>query len=93
MGFEAKGLGRVVLALLFACMAGWLGIAVLITLSIAGNHAARFALLAWALVAAGWVAIYGGPLREKMSWWGLALMTPVLPAIEAVVGFRKWWTR
>ena len=93
MGFEAKGLGKVVLALLLVCIASWAGLAVLITLSAtaASNQAARLLLLVWVLAIAGWFAVYAGQLRRKMSWWLLAVMAPALPIIGAVRGFKGWW--
>jgi hypothetical protein len=67
--------------------------AVLITLSItsAGNLAARLLLLTWALAIAGWLAVYAGPLRSKVAWWGFAVMAPALPLIGAIFGLRSWW--
>ncbi len=93
MGFEAKGLGKVVLVLLLACIASWAGLAALITLSVtaASNQAARLLLLVWVLVIAGWFAVHAGQLRHKMSWWLLAVMAPALPIIGASLGFRRWW--
>jgi hypothetical protein len=93
VGFEAKGLGKVVLALLLVCIASWAGLAVLIALSItaASNQATRLLLLVWVLAIAGWFAVYAGQLRRKLSWWLLAVMAPALPIIGAALGFRGWW--
>ena len=94
-GFEIKGLGRIILALLFACVVSWAGVAVLIALSVTSteNLVARLLLLTWVLAIAGWLAVYSGPLRSKVSWWGFAVMAPALPLIGAILGLRSWWKR
>jgi hypothetical protein len=84
--------GRVwptVVGLLSAFLASWLGVAALLIFSVAGQAAARFLLLVWALVVAGWCAVYAGRLRPKVSWWAMALMAPALPLIGAVAGLRR----
>ena len=80
---------------MFACIASWLGLAVLIILSVtsAGNLAARLLLLTWVLAIVGWLAVYAGQLRSKVRWWGFAVMAPALPLIGAVLGLRRSWKR
>jgi hypothetical protein len=88
VGFDVRA-WPAVLGLLTALLASWLGVAILIASSIASNQAARLMLLVWALVVAGWFAVYAGKLRPKVSWWTLALMAPALPLIEAIMGVRR----
>ena len=89
-GFEIKW--RVVLPWVFACIASWLGMAVLIILSVtAGDLAARLLLLTWVLAIVGWLAVYAGQLRPKVSWWGFAVVAPALPFIGAVLALRRSW--
>ena len=69
MGFDVRA-WPAVLGLLTALLASWLGVAILIASSIASNQAARLMLLVWALVVAGWFAVYApmGTLVVKRPW-------------------------
>ena len=71
------------------CNNGWM----IRPISHTENLVARLLLLTWVLAIAGWLAVYSGPLRSKISWWGFAVMAPALPLIGAILGLRSWWKR
>jgi hypothetical protein len=94
MGFESKGLARFVLVTLLGYVAVWLCLAVLIVVSItSGNQVALGLLLAWALIAAGWLGIYAPREYAGTRWWQLVLMAPVMPVLVAITGAARAWKR
>jgi hypothetical protein len=89
MGFEAKGLGLIILAGMLACVASWAGLIVLLVLIITapGNHLAEGVLLGWMAVTVVFAAIPETGISSLGAWagtgWRRIVLTPALPLILA----------
>jgi hypothetical protein len=59
VGFEAKGVGQVILAGMLACVASWAGLIVLLVLIITspGNHLVEGVLLGWVALTVVFAAV------------------------------------
>ena len=95
MGFEAKGLGQIILAGMLACVASWAGLIVLLVLIITspGNHLAEGVLLGWVALAVIFAAVPEIGESSLGGWWaGMGwqriVLTPALPLILA--GIYVW---
>jgi hypothetical protein len=94
VGFEAKGLGQIMLAGMLACVASWAGLIVLLVLIITspGNHLAEGVLLGWvalAVVCAALLEIGESLLgRWAGTGWQQIVLIPPLPLI--IAGIYVW---
>ena len=85
MGFEAKGLGQVILALILAVVASWAGVIVLLVLTITspGDHIAEGVLLGWVVLAVVTAAARQVAESSSGAGWKWIVATPALPLILA----------
>jgi hypothetical protein len=95
VGFEAKGLGQVILAGMLACVASWAALIVLLVLIITspGNHLAEGVLLGWVALAVIFAALPQIAESSLGEWWAgtgwrRIIVTPALPLILA--GICVW---
>ena len=81
-----QGLARLVIAALFGWLVSWLGVAILITLSVARPHdpIPRVLLVVWAVLVAVSFAIPSWEIRGQ-SWLVLVLAVPLVPLVRAAV--------
>jgi hypothetical protein len=98
MSGDWKGLRPLVLMFASVLVIAWLCFAALIVLTAtSANPVPRSVLLAWVLLAAGWVAIRLRSEHAGASWWKLALLAPSAVILYAIFGapqkLSRWMSR
>jgi hypothetical protein len=89
VGFEAKGVGQVILAGMLACVASWAGLIVLLVLIITspGNHLVEGVLLGWVALTVVFAAVPSIAESSLGGWagngWQRTVLAPALPLILA----------
>jgi len=87
-----QGLRGVLLIGLAAHVVAWPGFVTLIALSVVTEDPLpRFLLLAWVVIALTWLGISIGEKQGGTSWWGMILLAPSLPLLNAIRGTIRWW--